>query len=205
MVRMMEGVITHGTGTRAAFGRPAAGKTGTTQNWRDAWFIGFTPDWVCGVWIGNDDNAPMNKIVGGAIPAEIWRKMMLAAHQTLPVRDFPWLPPEPAAPESDGQVAVADHPGDDAGGMETDQTAPDQTGGVDQSVPDQGGGREDGVGDGQADAPPDPSPDADSDRAPRYQHAAPNESPYPDPDYPPPWRAPPPRYPQQPYETGPER
>ena len=54
---MMEGVITSGTGTRAAFGRPAAGKTGTSQDWRDAWFVGFTPDWVCGVWVGNDDDA----------------------------------------------------------------------------------------------------------------------------------------------------
>jgi penicillin-binding protein 1A len=91
MVRMMEGVLTHGTGTRADFGRPAAGKTGTTQDWRDAWFVGFTPDWVCGVWIGNDDNRPMNRITGGALPAQIWRQMMVTAHQTLPPRDFPWL------------------------------------------------------------------------------------------------------------------
>ncbi|MBV9509718.1 MAG: PBP1A family penicillin-binding protein, partial [Caulobacteraceae bacterium] len=182
MVRMMEGVITHGTGTRAAIGRPAAGKTGTTQNWRDAWFVGFTPDWVCGVWIGNDDNAPMNKIVGGAIPAEIWRRMMLAAHQNLPVRDFPWLPPEPAAPETDGQLAVAD---------------PDQAG-ADQTDADQG----DGMNGDRTDAPPAAAPDADADRAPRYQpRAGPAESPYPDPDYPPPWGA----RPQQPYETGPER
>jgi len=107
MVRMMEGVITHGTATRAAFGRPAAGKTGTTQNWRDAWFMGFTPDWMCGVWIGNDDNSPMNKITGGAIPAEIWRKMMILAHQNMPVTDFTWMPPE--APVD----AVADAPASD--------------------------------------------------------------------------------------------
>ena len=100
VVRMMEGVIGHGTATRAAFGRPAAGKTGTTQNWRDAWFMGFTPDWLCGVWIGNDDNTPMNKITGGAIPAEIWRRMMMLAHQNLPVRDFPWLQPEAPVEEA---------------------------------------------------------------------------------------------------------
>ena len=100
MVRMMEGVIGHGTATRAAFGRPAAGKTGTTQNWRDAWFMGFTPDWLCGVWIGNDDNTPMNKVTGGAIPAEIWRRMMILAHQNMPVRDFPWLPPEAPVEET---------------------------------------------------------------------------------------------------------
>jgi penicillin-binding protein 1A len=104
MVRMMEGVLTHGTGMRAAFGRPAAGKTGTTQNWRDAWFVGFTPDWVCGVWVGNDDDRPMNRITGGQLPAEIWRQMMLAAHDGVPPRDFPWLPAQdasaPAAPSA---------------------------------------------------------------------------------------------------------
>ena len=110
MVRMMEGVITHGTATRAAFGRPAAGKTGTTQNWRDAWFMGFTPDWMCGVWIGNDDNTPMNKITGGAIPAEIWRKMMLLAHQDMPVRDFPWLPPETPATDVASDAPPSDEP-----------------------------------------------------------------------------------------------
>ena len=94
MVRMMEGVLAHGTGTRAAFGRPAAGKTGTTQNWRDAWFVGFTPDWVCGVWVGNDDDQPMNHITGGQIPAEIWRRVMITAHDGVPTHDFSWLPPE---------------------------------------------------------------------------------------------------------------
>ena len=110
MVRMMEGVISHGTATRAAFGRPAAGKTGTTQNWRDAWFMGFTPDWMCGVWIGNDDNTPMNKITGGAIPAEIWRKMMLLAHQNMPVRDFAWLPPETPATDPTADAPPSDEP-----------------------------------------------------------------------------------------------
>jgi len=116
----MEGVISHGTATRAAFGRPAAGKTGTTQNWRDAWFMGFTPDWLCGVWIGNDDNTPMNKVTGGAIPAEIWRKMMLLAHQGAPVRDFTWLPPE--APPVD---ATSDAPPSDEPAAAAAASAPD--------------------------------------------------------------------------------
>ena len=111
MVRMMEGVITHGTATRAGFGRPAAGKTGTTQNWRDAWFVGFTPDWVCGVWIGNDDNTPMNKITGGNIPAQIWRQMMITAHQSMPVRDFTWMPP-PTADDPNAIVASGGAPVD---------------------------------------------------------------------------------------------
>jgi penicillin-binding protein 1A len=122
MVRMMEGVITHGTATRAGFGRPAAGKTGTTQNWRDAWFVGFTPDWVCGVWIGNDDNTAMNKITGGSIPAEIWRQMMITAHQNMPVHDFTWMLP-PAAPDPT-EIADSGAPAPDiAAATETDTKA----------------------------------------------------------------------------------
>jgi len=100
MVRMLEGVINSGTGTRAAFGRPAAGKTGTTQDWKDAWFVGFTPDWVCGVWVGNDDSEPTAGVTGGEVPAEIWRRMMIAAHQNIPVHDFAWLPPETPAEQT---------------------------------------------------------------------------------------------------------
>ena len=85
----------HGTGTRAAFGRPAAGKTGTSQNYRDAWFVGFTPDVVTGVWVGNDDDTPMERVAGGGMPSTIWRQYMVAAHQGLPVRDFEWLLPDP--------------------------------------------------------------------------------------------------------------
>uniref|UniRef100_B0SW02 Penicillin-binding protein, 1A family n=1 Tax=Caulobacter sp. (strain K31) TaxID=366602 RepID=B0SW02_CAUSK len=96
MVKMMKRVVEVGTARRAAFGRPAAGKTGTSQNWRDAWFVGFTPDYVTGVWVGNDDDKPMNQVVGGDIPASIWRRYMLAAHEGLAVRDFPWLLADPA-------------------------------------------------------------------------------------------------------------
>jgi penicillin-binding protein 1A len=97
MVRMMEKVVTEGTARRAEFGRPAAGKTGTSQNWRDAWFVGFTPDYVTGVWVGNDDERPMNKVVGGDIPAAVWRRFMVAAHASLAVSDFPWLLDDPVA------------------------------------------------------------------------------------------------------------
>jgi len=107
MVRMLEKVVTRGTGARAAFGRPAAGKTGTSQNWRDAWFVGFTPDYVAGVWVGNDDNTPMDKVTGGVIPAEIWRRFMIRAHTNLPVRNFDWLASDPTSPV--GEVTSA-HP-----------------------------------------------------------------------------------------------
>lgn len=87
---MLADVVRAGTGKRAALaGRPVAGKTGTSQDYRDALFVGFTADYVGGVWIGNDDNAPMDKIVGGNIPAEIWRKIMAVAHDGLPVRPIP--------------------------------------------------------------------------------------------------------------------
>ena len=93
MVGMLRRVVEGGTAQGAQIGRPAAGKTGTSQRWRDAWFIGFTPDWIAGVWVGNDNSRPMNEVVGGDIPAEIWRRFMLRAHTGLPVRDFPQLAP----------------------------------------------------------------------------------------------------------------
>jgi penicillin-binding protein 1A len=106
MVRMMEGVITMGTGARAAFGRPAAGKTGTTQDWKDAWFVGFTPDWVCGVWVGNDDGDPTRQVTGGQVPAEIWRRMMIAAHLNVPIHDFA-LPAETPADQTTADQTTA--------------------------------------------------------------------------------------------------
>ncbi|MGE4527169.1 MAG: transglycosylase domain-containing protein [Rhodospirillaceae bacterium] len=69
-------VIAEGTGRRARLSIPAAGKTGTTQNGRDAWFVGFTDRYVAGVWLGNDDNSPMENIGGGTLPARIWRDVM---------------------------------------------------------------------------------------------------------------------------------
>lgn len=96
MVKMMKKVLQPGgTAARAAFDWPAAGKTGTSQNWRDAWFVGFTPEYVTGVWIGNDDDTPMNRVTGGAIPAEIWRRLMITAHEGLEPEDFAWLVPDP--------------------------------------------------------------------------------------------------------------
>lgn len=88
MVRMMEGVVLRGTGHAANIGRPVAGKTGTSDDYRDAWFIGFTPDVVTGVWVGNDNNAPMRGMTGGSLPAVIWRSFMEPYMAGKPVKDF---------------------------------------------------------------------------------------------------------------------
>ena len=61
--------------------REAAGKTGTTQNSQDAWFVGFTTDYVTGVWVGNDDNSPTRGVTGGTLPAQIWQSAMLTAER----------------------------------------------------------------------------------------------------------------------------
>lgn len=77
MTEMLENVINSGTGKRARLPFFAAGKTGTSQNNRDAWFVGFTDNYVAAVWVGNDDNSPMKGIGGSGLPAEIWKKIML--------------------------------------------------------------------------------------------------------------------------------
>ena len=74
---MLEDVIALGTGKRANIGRTAAGKTGTSQDYRDAWFIGYSEGLTVGVWVGRDDNRPMRKITGGSIPAKIWAEFMV--------------------------------------------------------------------------------------------------------------------------------
>lgn len=101
---MMHKVVTEGTGTRAQLGnRPVAGKTGTSQAARDAWFIGFTADYVAGVWMGYDDNTPLSGVTGSGLPAEIWRETMLRVHEGLPVRALPLQEPVPPARTPDPQ------------------------------------------------------------------------------------------------------
>ena len=93
---MMSKVMTEGTGRRAALpGREAAGKSGTTQAARDAWFIGFTADYVAGVWMGYDDNTPLTGVTGGGLPAEIWRQTMERVHQGVEPKPLPMIQPAP--------------------------------------------------------------------------------------------------------------
>nr|WP_111301931.1 transglycosylase domain-containing protein [Paracoccus saliphilus] len=85
LIYMMQQVIDSGTGTRAKLGsRPVAGKTGTTSSYRDAWFVGFTEQYVTGVWMGYDDNTPLSGVTGGGLPAEIWQAVMSEIHDGLP-------------------------------------------------------------------------------------------------------------------------
>jgi penicillin-binding protein 1A len=90
VVEMMKGVVIYGTGTAAQLdGRAMAGKTGTSQDYRDAWFMGFTADYVAGVWLGNDDNKSMKRVTGGGLPARIWKGMMSETEASLPFRPLP--------------------------------------------------------------------------------------------------------------------
>jgi penicillin-binding protein 1A len=76
---MFANAVENGTGRNARIGRPVAGKTGTSQDWRDAWFLGYAPQLVAGVWVGNDDNTPMKKVTGGRLPARLWGNFMAKA------------------------------------------------------------------------------------------------------------------------------
>ncbi len=95
ITQMLKTVITHGTGRAANINKPAAGKSGTTDNYKDAWFIGYTPDVVLGVWVGNDDNTKMGiPLTGGTVPALIWKDTMKVATQSYGSVDFSYEPIE---------------------------------------------------------------------------------------------------------------
>lgn len=88
---LLHAVVSWGTGRGAKMARPAAGKTGTSQGNRDAWFIGYTRDMAAGVWMGNDDASPMKGVTGGSLPAALWKRIMLEAHRDRPVRGLPGI------------------------------------------------------------------------------------------------------------------
>ena len=89
LTRLLQDVVERGTGRAAALdGETVAGKTGTSQDYRDAWFVGFTDTLVAGVWVGNDDGAPMKAVTGGSLPAEIWKRFVAAATPRLQQSQF---------------------------------------------------------------------------------------------------------------------
>ena len=106
---MMKTVIQFGTGTAANFGKPAAGKTGTTDDYKDAYFMGYTPDVVCGVWVGNDDNSK-GSLTGGTVPALIWKDVMKVATEPFGDHDFdyPQVVLEPFKADSVKIIAPSD-------------------------------------------------------------------------------------------------
>jgi penicillin-binding protein 1A len=122
---MMQETLLSGTARRAELpGWPAAGKTGTSQDFRDAWFIGYTSHLVTGVWLGNDDNSPTRKSAGSGLPVDIWSRVMKAGHQGVAIAGLPGLaggapmsaslfPPRPAQ-TVDARPQPASQPGLDS-------------------------------------------------------------------------------------------
>ncbi len=115
MNAMMKETLSTGTGRRAELaGHPAGGKTGTSQNFRDGWFVGYTAHLLTGVWLGNDDNSPTRRMTGGGLPAEIWAQIMRPAHRSVAAAELPGLSPGgPFWPGSDRprpSLAVAQNP-----------------------------------------------------------------------------------------------
>jgi len=110
MAFMMSKVVEEGTAKRAILdGIKSAGKTGTTNSYRDAWFVGYTGNFVCGVWYGNDDYSPLNRMTGGALPAQTWHEIMAYAHQGIELKQLTGVGPNGATVgplvEKDGKDA----------------------------------------------------------------------------------------------------
>jgi penicillin-binding protein 1A len=113
---LFRAVVRNGTATKAAFGNlDIGGKTGTSQDYRDAWFVGFTPYFITGVWMGNDDNSPTHRVTGGSLPALVWKDVMEEAHKGLEPRILPGrmlaVEPEPTVvAESNGGFYAEEEP-----------------------------------------------------------------------------------------------
>jgi penicillin-binding protein 1A len=112
MIKMMNSVVENGTGKRAALdGIPTCGKTGTTNDWRDGWFVGYTGNFVAAVWMGNDDFSQTKHMTGGTLPAMTWHDIMTYAHQGAELRPLPGLPPpEHTTVAAEGAAKGADEP-----------------------------------------------------------------------------------------------
>jgi penicillin-binding protein 1A len=129
MTQMLKTVLVPpGTGVRAAFpGYELAGKTGTTSDFKDAWFVGYTGGFVAAVWTGKDDDTPMRRITGGTAPADLWRAFMSAALPHLKVGPIPGGPVAAPAQDLIGDI-LGNSTGSSEGANTTDSTAPDGAG-----------------------------------------------------------------------------
>jgi penicillin-binding protein 1A len=112
MIKMMNSVVENGTGKRAALsGIPTCGKTGTTNDWRDGWFVGYTGNFVGAVWMGNDDFSPTKHMTGGTLPAMTWHDIMAYAHQGVELRQLPGMAvPEHVQVAAEGSFKGTDTP-----------------------------------------------------------------------------------------------
>ncbi len=111
MAGMMSHVVEEGTARRAQLdGIPAAGKTGTTNAFRDAWFVGYTGNFTCAVWYGNDDYSPTNRMTGGSLPAQTWHDIMVVAHQGVEIREVAGIGPGKKLPPEALAAAAARAP-----------------------------------------------------------------------------------------------
>jgi penicillin-binding protein 1A len=111
MVSMMMQVVLAGTGRRAQLDNiEVAGKTGTTNGYKDAWFIGYTGNYVGAIWFGNDDDAPMENMTGGTLPAATWHEVMEYAHQGIELKPLPGRPAPAGPPPPIAGTAAAEAP-----------------------------------------------------------------------------------------------
>jgi penicillin-binding protein 1A len=163
-------VVTQGTGTAADIGRPVAGKTGTTNDFRDAWFVGYTPELATAVWVGNRDNSPMDGVAGGSIPAATWGTYVATVLEDTDVRGFPSPDTSGLEPFEDLDATQSEEEDEaeptpaPAPTSEPDAEAPEDEAPEDETPEDEAPeAREDEEEDDADDAPEDEAPDARED------------------------------------------